>query len=370
MIPFLDLKAQYASIQDDLESAVIDVMRSGQYALGPAVERFEQDFADYCGVEFAIGVNSGTSALHLALLAEDIGPGDEVITVSMSFVATTAAILYTGATPVFVEIDPDNWTMAPKALEAAITPQTKAIIPVHLHGRLADMEAIMAIADRYGIAVIEDAAQAHGATRAGKRAGAYGTSAAFSFYPGKNLGACGEAGAVITNDPERAQRIRMLRDWGQTEKYHHAENGFNYRMDGIQAAVLGVKLRHIDRWSEARIGRANHYRHLLRASLNDSDIQIPGAASDKEHVYHVFAVRVANRNAIQSALESRNIATNMHYPIPIHLQPAYSSLGYSRGALPETESFGEEILSLPLFPELTDQQVADVVAALIDLLRG
>lgn len=266
MIPFLDLKAQYASLKSEIDAAVLGVLASAQYVLGEEVAQFEREFAAYCGTKHAIAVNTGTSALHLALLAAGVGPGDEVITVPFTFVATASAICYTGATPVFIDVEPVTLTMDPQQLEAAITPRTKAILPVHLYGQMADLDAIKAIADRHGIPLIEDACQAHGAELHGRRAGSIGVSGCFSFYPGKNLGACGEGGIVVTNDDEHASMIRMLRDWGQEQRYHHALKGFNYRMDGIQGAILRVKLRHLEDWTEARRAHAKRYSSLLKGS--------------------------------------------------------------------------------------------------------
>jgi dTDP-4-amino-4,6-dideoxygalactose transaminase len=363
-VPFLDLEAQYSALGKELESAVTEVLRSGYYALGPEVERFETEFAAFCGTEYAIGVNSGTSALHLALLAEGIGPGDEVITVSMSFVATAAAILYTGATPVYVDIEPGCWTMAPDAIERAITPRTKAIMPVHLHGRMADMPRILAVAEAHGIPVIEDAAQAHGAVQNGATAGSLGVSGCFSFYPGKNLGACGEAGAITTNDAARADKMRMLRDWGQAAKYHHVLPGFNYRMDAVQAAALRVKLRYVEAWSRARVAHAGAYGALLDGVAIGLPAPHTREQGTCDHVYHVYAVRSRNRDALRDALAKRNIATNMHYPIPIHLQPAYASDAFGPGDFPQTELLAVETLSLPMFPELTEAQLAAVAAVL------
>ncbi len=365
MIPFLDLKAQYETVGRDVEAAVLDVLRGGEYVLGPRVADFERDFAAWCGAEQAVAVSSGTAALHLALLAAGIGPGDEVITVPMTFVATTAAVLYAGATPVLVDIDPATWTMDPVELEAAITPRTKAIMPVHLHGRLAAMDEILAVARRYGLLVIEDAAQAHGAERGGRRAGTFGDIGCFSFYPGKNLGACGEGGAVVTNDAELADGVRLYRDWGQRAKYEHVKVGFNLRMDNVQGAVLGVKLPHLSGWTERRRAVASLYSRLLA----DTGLQLP-APSEDDHVFHVYAVRSRERDALRSALAAAGIATGIHYPTPVHLQPGYASLGYKAGAFPESERMGRETLSLPIFPEMTDEQVHAVAAAVRRFTEG
>jgi dTDP-4-amino-4,6-dideoxygalactose transaminase len=360
MIPFLDLKAQYSSIKGELDAAVIGVLASTQYVLGEEVAAFEREFADYCGVKHAVAVNTGTSALHLTLLAAGIGSGDEVITVPFTFVATVSAICYTGARPVFVDVEPITLTMDPAKLEAAITPRTKAIIPVHLYGQMADMDPIMAIAKRHGLPVIEDACQAHGAEYRGRRAGSVGLSGCFSFYPGKNLGACGEGGMLVTNDDQQMTTVRMLRDWGQEQRYHHALKGFNYRMDGIQGAVLRVKLRHLDDWTEARRQRARHYSALLGGQ---SRVRTPVEAAGRRHVYHVYAIRTPDRDGLQRALTAEGIQTGLHYPIPVHLQKAHLDLGYQAGDFPNSEAAAREVLSLPIFPEMSARQVEQVVAA-------
>ncbi|BCH27573.1 DegT/DnrJ/EryC1/StrS family aminotransferase [Mesorhizobium sp. L-8-3] len=360
MIPFLDLKAQYAGIKEELDKAVLGVLASTQYVLGEEVAAFEREFADYCGAKHAIAVNTGTSALHLALLAAGIGPGDEVVTVPFTFVATVSAICYAGARPVFVDVDPITLTMDPAKLEAAVTPRTKAILPVHLYGQMADMDAIMAIAERHGVPVIEDACQAHGAVYFGQRAGGIGLSGCFSFYPGKNLGACGEGGIAVTNDDEQMKTIRMLRDWGQEQRYHHALKGFNYRMDGIQGAVLRVKLRHLENWTEARRRHARHYSDLLSGATR---IRTPVEADGRRHVYHVYAIRTHDRDGLQKALAAEGIHTGLHYPIPVHLQEAHLDLGHKPGDFPISEAAAREVLSLPIYPEMTARQVEQVVAA-------
>lgn len=363
MIPFLDIRAQYKTIGSELESAVLDVLRSGEYVLGSRVTAFEKEFAAYCGAEHAVALNSGTSALHLALLAAGIGPGDEVITVPMTFVATVAAICYTNATPVFVDIDEATWTMDPALIERAITPRTNAIIPVHLHGRLSDMAPIVEIARRKGIAVIEDAAQSHGAQRGGRFAGSIGEIGCFSFYPGKNLGACGEGGALVTNRSDLAEKARKLRDWGQAGKYNHELPGFNYRMDGVQGAVLGVKLRHVREWTRRRRLVAAQYDEVL----SGAGIAIPRPAVGAEHAYHVYAIRTPDRASVQRELGAAGISTGIHYPRPVHVQPAYANLGYKAGDFPVSERFADETLSLPIYPEMTAEQVAKVCDAVIRL---
>ncbi|MBY3347652.1 DegT/DnrJ/EryC1/StrS family aminotransferase [Rhizobium leguminosarum] len=361
MIPFLDIKAQYQSIKGEIDAAVLGVLASGQYVLGDEVARFEQEFADYCNVKHAIAVNTGTSALHLALLAAGVGLGDEVITVPFTFVATVSAICYTGARPVFVDVEPVTLTMDPAEVEAKITPRTKAIVPVHLYGQMADMDAIKAIAERHGIPVIEDACQAHGAQYKGHRAGSIGLSGCFSFYPGKNLGACGEGGMVVTNDDDQAKTMRMLRDWGQEQRYHHLLKGFNYRMDAIQGAILRVKLRHLEAWTEARRTHARRYSSLLAGS---TVLTTPVEAADRRHVYHVYAIRSRDRDGLQRLLSAEGIPSGLHYPIPVHLQKAHADLGYQAGDFPVSEAAAREVLSLPIYPEMPVRHVDQVVAAL------
>lgn len=360
MIPFLDLKAQYSQIKPEIDAAVARVVSSGHFVLGPEVTAFEGRFADYCRTAHCRAVNSGTSALHLALLAAGVGPGDEVITVSMTFVATTAAILYSGARPVFVDVDPVTWTMHPGSIEAAITPRTKAILPVHLHGLMADMDPIMEIARRHGLVVIEDAAQAHGAEYRGRRAGSIGDLGCFSFYPGKNLGAFGEGGAVVTDRPELAGRVSLLRDWGQEAKYDHVIPGYNYRMDEIQSAILNVKMDYIERWTEARRSLAERYNALL----SDLPLARPQPPRDARHVYHVYAVRLQRRDDALTLLRDAGIGAGIHYPVPVHLQRAYAELGYRAGDLPVTEMLANEFLSFPIYPEMRAEQAAEVVSTL------
>ena len=361
MIPFLDLQAQYRSIKQEVDAAVLNVLESGHFVLGPELKAFEQEYAKYCGTCHAIGVNTGTSALHLALLAAGIGSGDEVITVPFTFVATVAAIRYTGARPVLVDIDPRTFTIDVNRIEAAITPRTKAILPVHLYGQPADMNPIMEIAARRKLLVIEDACQAHGAEYEGRRVGSIGDMGCFSFYPGKNLGAYGEGGMVVTNNPDYDRTIRMLRDWGQERKYLHRLQGFNYRLEGLQGAVLRVKLRYLEQWTEARRTCAARYREMLV----NSGVEIPVEMPYARHVYHVYAVRVADRERLQVRLHANGIQTGIHYPIPVHLQPAHADLGYRAGDFPASEAAANEVLSLPMFPELTrtqQEQVAQGVA--------
>lgn len=365
-VPFVDLKAQYRCIKAEVESAISNVLESTQFVLGKEVEAFEREFADYCGVAHAVAVNSGTSALHLALLAAGIGPGDEVITVSMTFVATVAAVLYTGARPVLVDVDPVSYTLDPELIESAITSRTKAILPVHLYGQMADMDPILDIARRYNLIVVEDAAQAHGAEYKGRRAGSLGDLGCFSFYPGKNLGAYGEGGLVTTNNPEHARKIRMLRDWGAERKYEHVLKGYNYRMDGIQGAVLRVKLRYLEQWTEARRAHARRYNELLK----ETGVILPEEVSGRRHVYHIYGIQVEDRAAIQSALQAKGISTGIHYPTPVHLLPAYADLGYKAGELPVTEQIAKRELSLPMFAELSEEQIEYVAGAIQEYYKG
>lgn len=362
LIPFVDLKQQYLGIKDEVLAAVSKVFESTQFVLGQEVAAFEEEFASYCGTRFAIGVNTGTSALHLALVAGGIGAGDEVITVPFTFVATTAAIGYTGAKPVFVDIDPVTYTMNPEQIEAAITPRTKAILPVHLYGQTADMNAILAIARRHGLLVIEDAAQAHGAEYAGRRCGSIGDLGCFSFYPGKNLGAYGEGGMVTTNNPEFARKIRVLRDWGAETKYQHIVKGFNYRMEGVQGAILRVKFRYLEQWTEARRAHAMAYSRALESSR----LVLPLEALRNRHVYHVYPVLTTQRQELIQTLAAQNIQTGIHYPIPIHLLPAYSELNHCAGDFPVAERVASQELSLPMFPELTAEQIERVSGAILE----
>ena len=357
MIHFVDLKAQYHSIKGEIDSAVLKVLESTQFVLGKEVAAFEEEFADYCQVKHGVAVNSGTSALHLAFLAASIGPGDEVITVPNTFIATIAAIRYTGATPVFVEIDPISFTMNPKKIERAITERTKAICPVHLFGQMADMDPIMEIAKKHKLLVIEDAAQAHGAVYNDRRAGSIGDLGCFSFYPGKNLGAYGEGGLVTTKNPEYAKTIRILRDWGAEKKYHHDLKGFNYRMTGIQGAILRVKLRHLEEWTKARRNHAAMYNELF----SESSLIIPKEMPYARHVYHLYVIRAQQRDALREVLNNKGIQTGIHYPIPVHLQKAHVDLGYKKGDFPLTEQAADEILSLPMYAELNDEDIEIVV---------
>jgi dTDP-4-amino-4,6-dideoxygalactose transaminase len=361
VVPYADLQSQYRSIKPEIDAAVLRVLDSAQFILGEEVVAFEREFAAYAGAKECVALNSGTSALHVALLAAGVGPGDEVVTVPFTFVATAAAIIYAGAKPVFVDVDPMTYCMDPGKVEDAITGRTKAIMPVHLYGHPADMDPILEIGRRRGITVIEDAAQAHGARYKGRPCGSMGEMAGFSFYPGKNLGAYGEGGAAVTNDPAMARTMRLLRSWGEERRYEHSLKGFNYRMDGIQGAILRVKLRHLEAWTEARRARAADYARAFAGS----GVTIPTEADGCRHVYHVYAVRLRNRDATRAQLQERGIHTGVHYPIPIHLQPAYRDLGYKAGDFPVSEQVAGEVLSLPMFPEMTSAQASEVAEAVV-----
>jgi dTDP-4-amino-4,6-dideoxygalactose transaminase len=352
------LQAQYRSLREEIQAAISGVLESGQFTLGPEVSAFEEEFSAYCGARYGVAVNSGTSALHLALLAAGVGPGDEVITVPFTFVATVGAIGYTGARPVFVDIDPVSYTMDVTQIERAITARTKVLLPVHLYGQPADLDPILAIARRRGLIVIEDASQAHGAEYCGRRVGSLGDMGCFSFYPSKNLGACGEAGLVVTSNSEYARTLSMLRDWGQEQKYHYLVPGYNYRMAGLQGAILRVKLRHLDAWNEARRGHAAVYDELLSGTVR----ALPYA----RHVYHIYVVRSRNRDALRSALLARGIQTGIHYPAPVHLVEAWTDLGYGPGDFPGAECAAREVLSLPMYPELTPENLRYIAAAVAE----
>ncbi|MEQ1708153.1 MAG: DegT/DnrJ/EryC1/StrS family aminotransferase [Terricaulis sp.] len=366
MIPFVDLKSQYLSIKPEIDSAIQHILDNTQFVLGAEVAAFEKEFASYCGAEFGMGVNNGTSALHLAMLAADIGPGDEVITTPFTFVASVAAIWYSGAKPVFVDIDPRTYLIDANKIEAAITPKTKAILPVHLYGQACDMDPIMAIAKKHGLIVIEDACQAHGAEYHGRRVGGIGDLAAFSFYPGKNLGAYGEGGMTTTNNAEYARKIRMLRDWGAEKKYQHVLKGYNMRLEGMQGAILRVKLRYLEQWTEARRAAARRYDTLFAGS----GVPTPYVPANVRHVYHIYSTRTTDRQKWQDVLNSKGIQTGIHYPIAIHMLPAYEDLGYKAGEFPHAEKAAAEQLSLPMYPELTAPMQEEVVAAVIELQKS
>ncbi|MGQ9813577.1 MAG: DegT/DnrJ/EryC1/StrS family aminotransferase [Candidatus Roseilinea sp.] len=372
-IPLVDLKAQYQSIQADIDSAIRRVIETTAFINGPDVQSFEREFAEFCGAKHAIGVASGTAALQLAMLACGVGPGDEVITVSHTFCATAEAIAQLGARPVFVDIDPHTYTIDPSAAERAITSRTKAILPVHLYGLPADMDAIQSIARKHGLVVIEDAAQAHGASYKGRSVGAMGDAACFSFYPGKNLGAYGDAGAVTTNNEAIARAVSALRDHGRAigpdgkrSKYEHDRVGYGERLDTLQAAILRAKLPHLRAWTERRRVIAHRYRELLQGSA----VGLPVEPPDTRHVYHLFVVRVSDRRAVQDRLAAKGIDTGIHYPIPLHMQKSFAYLGYREGDLPCTEAAAREILSLPIYPELTAQQQDYVAQAILEAVQN
>ncbi len=361
-VRFFDLQQQLQGIRPQIRAALDGVLDEGTFTNGPAVAQFEREFAAYCGVPHAVAVNNGTSALHLALGCLDVVPGDEVITVGMSFIATAWPILYFGATPVFVDVDPRRFTLDPAALERAITPRTKAIIVVHLYGQMADMDPILATARAHGVPVIEDCAQAQGAEYRGRRAGSLGVLSCFSFYPSKNLGAYGEGGAVLTHDAELADRCRRVRNQGQKERYLHTEVGYNFRMNSFEGAILSVKLAHLEAWTERRNALARRYDRLLA----DVAIEAPAPCPDGRHVYHLYVVRHPERDALRAKLLAAGVETAVHYPMPIHRQPVFARFGYGEGSLPATEAIARTCISLPLYPEMPEGDVDRVAAALRD----
>jgi dTDP-4-amino-4,6-dideoxygalactose transaminase len=361
-IPFGDLKLQYKALKVELDEAIQSVLESGWFVLGKNVSAFESEFAAYCGAAFAIGVGNGTDALQLALMACDIGRGDEVITAPNSATFTALAISAVGAKPVFVDIHPDSYNMDPQKLEAALGPHTKALMPVHLYGQPADMDPILTIARKHNLVVIEDAAQAHGALYRGQRAGILGDIGCFSFYPSKNLGAFGDGGMVTTNRPEIAAKVRMLRHGGQKSRYDHQLLGMNSRLDEMQAAILRVKLPYLDRWNDRR----RHIAALDTALLGDSEVELPMEMPYAKHIYHLYVIRCQDRNALQRYLAEHGVETAIHYPTPIHLQGAYRWLNLHRGAFPIAERYAEEVLSLPIYPELTDTKVREIANHILD----
>jgi dTDP-4-amino-4,6-dideoxygalactose transaminase len=363
-VPYFDLKAQYGLLRDEIREALDRVCQNAAFILGEEVERFEQAFAKYCEVKHCVALNSGTSALHLALLTAGIGEGDEVITTANTFIATAEAIVYTGATPVFVDIEPFTANIDPAAIQAAITKHTRAIIPVHLYGRPCNMDSIIEIAERHRLLVIEDACQAHGARYAGRRIGGFGHAAAFSFYPGKNLGAYGEGGALTTNDDEVASVARSLRSHGESTRYLHKYVGYNYRMDGFQGAVLNVKMKYLDQWTAKRQSCAALYTRLLQ----DANLRLPEDRAGSECVYHLFVAYVENRDKVRAELVKMGVQTAVHYPKPVHLQEAFSSLEHAPGHLPFTERACEQVLSMPLFPEISDEQVSYAAHSLTEVV--
>lgn len=356
-LPFVDLKLQYNAMKEEVRKEIDEVLNNTEFILGHKVKNFEDRFADYCSKKYTVCVNSGTSALHLALVAEGIKQGDEVITVPNTFIATAEAISYTGAKPVFVDIDKSTYNIDPAKIETVITKKTKAIVPVHLYGQPADMIPIKEIAEMHGIKIIEDCCQAHGAEYRGKRV-PFAEIGCFSFYPAKNLGAYGEGGAIVTDDDELAEKIRMLRDHGQRKKYCHKYVGYNYRMDGFQGAVLNAKLKYLDKWINARREKAKLYNELLRGV-----VETPKEAEYAKHVYHLYVIRTKERDRLIEYLSSKNIATGIHYPVPIHLQEAYSFMGLNKGSFPEAEKAANEIVSLPIYPEISEEQINYVASA-------
>ena len=364
-IPILDLKKQYESIRPEMDSAIAKVLKKGSFILGEEVSAFEQEFAAYCGVSYAIGVASGTDALQLALLAGGIGTGDEVITTSHTATATVAAIEMTGAHPVLVDIDPAHYTLDPLKFVQAISTRTRAVIPVHLYGCPAEMESIMEFARRNNLLVVEDCAQAHGASVHGKKVGGWGDMAAFSFYPTKNLGAYGDGGAVVTNDSALAEKVRCLRQYGWKERYISSIKGMNSRLDELQAGILRVKLRHLDEWNDRRRERARCYRDFLL----DTELVLPETPPNSEHVFHQFVVRHSGRDELRVYLKKRGIHTLVHYPVPVHLQPAYQIPNYLEGSLPDTELAAREVLSLPMYPELSEPELGRVCQTIHDFFQ-
>lgn len=359
-VPFVDLRSQYRGIEKEIDASIKNVIENADFILGQELEQFEKEFAQYCDVQFAVGLDSGTSALELALRVYGIGPGDEVITVANTFIATASAIAFTGARPVLVDIDPQTYNIATSNIASVITKRTRAIIPVHLYGQPADMDPIMEIAKKHNLIIVEDACQAHGALYKGRKVGSIGNIGCFSFYPAKNLGAFGDGGILVTHDKEIAERVRMLRNYGQQEKYKHLFIAYNRRLDTLQAAVLRVKLKYLENWNESRRNHAGLYGKLL----SGNNLLLPLEAKNARHVYHLYVVRAAKREALQKHLKNNGIATGIHYPIPVHEQPAYQYLGYKKGDFPISEAYAEQILSLPMYPELTEEQIAYVAKAI------
>jgi dTDP-4-amino-4,6-dideoxygalactose transaminase len=364
-IPYFDLPAQLRGIRKDIDAAIARTVDRCSFCLGPDVAEFEKNFARFCGAEHCVGFNSGTSALHVAMLLLGVGPGDEVITTPATFVATSWAISYVGARPVYVDIDDATFNLDPDMIERAITPRTKAVMPVHLYGHPFDLDAVLEICRRRGLPLVEDAAQAHGAKYKNRIIGTFGAISCFSFYPGKNLGACGEGGALVTNNAAFAARARALREHGSTARYYHDEVGFNYRMEGIQGAVLGVKLKHLDHWTQRRRTIAHTYHDLLA----DTPLQLPREAPYAESAWHLYVIRHPRRDELKKHLESNGVGCALHYPVSLHLQKCYASLGYKAGDFPVAEKAARECLSLPIYPELTDKQVQRIADVIKDFFR-
>jgi dTDP-4-amino-4,6-dideoxygalactose transaminase len=361
-VPYIDLAQQYRAIKSEVDRSIAEVIEQSDFVIGRAVAQFEREFATYCGTEHCIGVNNGTMALHLCLRALDVGPGDEVIAPAHTFIATIEAIAHTGARPVLIDVESDSCNMDPSLIERAITDKTRAVVPVHLYGHLAGLESIGEICRQNELYLIEDAAQAHGARRGGKKAGAYGIAGAFSFYPAKNLGAFGDAGAVVTSERALADLVRKLRDHGSSRRHVHEIPGFNARLGGLQAAVLNIKLKYLDDWNDRRIEVARWYAELL----SDCPLDLPGIPTDGSHVFHLYVVRCDRRDELREYLRAQDIVTQIHYPTPPHLQRAFAGLGYGPGTFPVTEQICDQVLSLPIFPEVTREQVATVASHIGD----
>ncbi|MEI6437674.1 MAG: DegT/DnrJ/EryC1/StrS family aminotransferase [Candidatus Omnitrophota bacterium] len=363
-VPFIDFSKQNAAIKAEVDAGWSTVIDKSAFIMGPQVKMFEEEFARFCGVKYALGVNSGTDALYLALSALDIGPGDEVILPTHTFIATALCVSYTGATVKFVDVEDVTYNIDPASLAKAVTNKTKAVIPVHLYGQMADMDGIRAVTDKHGIAIVEDACQAHGARYKGVRSGAAGKAGCFSFYPTKGLGGWGDGGAVITNDDKVKYMVEMLRDYGRTDRYNHKMKGFNSRLDTMQAVVLSAKLKHLDQWN----GMRQKVAAVYATELGRIGVKVPQAAPDRDHMYQTYAIRVKDRERVMESLKSRGIPSLIHYPIPVHLQEAYRDAGYKAGDFPVSEKIASEILSLPLFPHMTADQVREVVNALKESL--
>ena len=364
-VQFINFDGEFKEIKKEIDVGFKKVFKHGDFVLGKEEEEFERKFAKYCGVKYAVGVNSGTDALYLAVSAFDIGPGDEVILPTFTFIATALCVSYTGATPVFVDIEKDTYNIDPKRIEAKITPKTKAIIPVHIYGQAANMDEIKAVAKRHNLKIIEDAAQAHGAFYQGKRAGSLGDVACFSFYPTKGLGACGDGGMVVTDDEQVYKTTLMLRDYGREGRYSHKIKGYNSRLDTLQAVVLLAKLKRLDQWNKMRAQNAAHYSKLLDGV---DGVKTPTIRTDRTHVFQTYAVRLKNRNRIHDALRKKGISVLIHYPIPLHLQEAYCELGHKKGDFPQAEALSDEILSLPMYPFLPRKQIEYVAKTIKDLV--
>ncbi len=364
-VPYLDLRAQLKPLRAELDAAIARTLDNCSFCLGPDVAQFEKDFAQFCDAQYALGFNSGTSALHVAMMLLGVGSGDEVITTPYTFIATSWAISYCGAKPVYVDIDEATFNLDPKLIEKAITPKTKAVLPVHLYGQPFDVDAVAAVCKKHNLPFVEDAAQAHGAKYKGKSIGTFGAVSCFSFYPAKNLGACGEGGALVTNGAALAARAKSLREHGSTVRYHHDEIGYNYRLEGIQGAVLGVKLKHLAKWTSERQRVAARYAELLA----DTPLQLPTVTAGNESAWHLYTVRSPRRDELKKHLDANGIGNAVHYPMPLHLQKAYANLGHKPGDFPVAEKASREVLSLPMFPELTDAQIGRVVAVVKEFFR-